>query len=100
MKPLYRSLPPLETTLASVLFALALGCSGNDSAPTDTDPNPSCSAEPFSFSITDETNYGFTNTVDVAMTTLKDATDLTFDWSALTRDFFGRSLDPLADINM
>jgi hypothetical protein len=100
MTPFLRSLPRFHTTLGSTLFALALGCSGSDSAPTDTDSNPACGAEPFSFAITDETNYAFTNTVDVAMTTLKDATDLTFDWSALTRDFFGRTLDPLADINM
>lgn len=99
MTPSHFSRLLLRKVLAPTLFALALGCSGNDS-PTDTDANATCSSAPFEFSITDETNYSFTNTVDVAMTTLKDATDLTFDWSSLTRDFFGRSLDPLADVNM
>lgn len=49
--------------------------------------------------ITDDTNYSFTSTLSIQMTTLKDATDLVFDWSGLTRDFYGDALDPAADIN-
>jgi hypothetical protein len=98
MTPLHPSSSRSCRLLGSALVAFAVACGGNDDPASGTDPN--CSTEPFQFSITDETNYSFTNTVEVAMTTLKDATDLTFDWSELTQDFFGRALDPLVDINM
>lgn len=50
--------------------------------------------------ITDETNYSFSNTLNIARTTLKDGVDLTFDWSGLTEDFFGKPFDPLADVDV
>lgn len=51
------------------------------------------------FSITDDTNYSFTSTLDIEMHTLKDHTDIVFDWSALTRDFYGADMDSAEDID-
>ena len=82
-------------------FALLLGCSSEAEEPAPAEsPDPTCRNEPMAFAITDDTNYTFTSTVAVEMATLKSATDLRFDWSALTRDFFGKSMDPAADIDM
>lgn len=84
-----------------LVAALLLGCSAEKEAshPGES-PNPACTAEPTRFSITDDMSYSFTSSVTVEMATLRDATDLTFDWSALTRDFFGKPIDPAADIDM
>ncbi len=82
-----------------LLCALFLGCSEEAAEPGET-PNPACSAEPVTFSITDDMNYTFTSSVAVEMATLRDATDLRFDWSAVTHDFFGRPIDPATDIDM
>jgi hypothetical protein len=81
--------------------ALLLGCSEKAEEPSGESTNSACSSgDPMEFSITDDMNYTFTSTVAVEMATLKDATDLTFDWSALTHDFFGRPIDPATDIDM
>jgi hypothetical protein len=87
-----------RTTALGLAFALLLGCSSEAEKPQSRDPT--CRNEPTAFSITDDTNYTFTSTVAVEMATLKSATDLRFDWSALTQDFFGKSMDPAADIDM
>lgn len=50
--------------------------------------------------ITDDTNYVLDHSLTIEMSTLKDATDLTFDWGGLTRDFFGKPLDPLIDVDL
>jgi hypothetical protein len=50
--------------------------------------------------ITDDTNYTFSSTITPQSTVVKDATDLTFDWSALTQDFYGRPIDPTRDIDL
>jgi hypothetical protein len=78
---------------------LSLACSGEE-APVRRDTGSACRAVPTSFTITDDTNYTFASTLDVAMTTLRDATDLRFDWTRLTHDFFGKPIDPAADINL
>jgi len=49
--------------------------------------------------ITDPTNYVYTNTLTVAHSTLKDASNLTFDWGGMTTDFIGHPIDPIQDID-
>lgn len=44
-------------------------------------------------------NYRFSSSLAVSLTQVAPNTDLTFDWSALTVDFLGHSVDPLADID-
>ena len=50
--------------------------------------------------LTDAVNYTFSSTIQVQSTTVRDATDITFQWGSLTKDFFGRPLNPLTDIDM
>ena len=49
--------------------------------------------------ITNDTNYQLSSDLTVASQTIKDGTDITFDWSAVTKDFYGRPVDPVADID-
>jgi hypothetical protein len=45
----------------------------------------------------DANNYQFSNTLDIAETTLKDHTNLVFDWSGVTTDFYGHPFDPVLE---
>jgi hypothetical protein len=99
------------TPLGFTLLSLACGGGGDDSSATggaggtsgsggSSGSGAACAtAGAVSFSITDDTNYSFTSTLDIEMHTLKDHTDLVFDWSGLTRDFYGAAFDPAADID-
>jgi hypothetical protein len=49
--------------------------------------------------ITDDTNYSFSSTMTIQSTVVKDATDITFDWSQVTADMFGVQIDPRLDID-
>jgi len=44
-------------------------------------------------------NYAFTSTIKLPPATVKSMTNLTFDWSAVTKDFLGHSLSTTADLN-
>lgn len=44
-------------------------------------------------------NYRFWSEVDVALTSVAPHSNLSFDWSGLTVDFQGHSIDPLLDID-
>ncbi|HEY3495830.1 MAG TPA: hypothetical protein VGK73_14130 [Polyangiaceae bacterium] len=87
---------PLCLTLA------ALACSVEDNSPPGgaAGGGATCDALDGRFTITDDTNYTLPSSLEVAQTTLKDDTDLVFDWSALTRDFYGKPLDAAADIDL
>jgi len=50
--------------------------------------------------ITDPTNYTLSVNFDIKTFTVKDDTNLSFDWSGLSTDFFGKSLTAKDDINM
>jgi hypothetical protein len=50
--------------------------------------------------ITDDTNYSFSSTMTIQSTTVKDASDITFDWSQLSVDIYEEQVDPLLDIDM
>jgi len=105
----------LETPLVRTLsaFALLFACStdparnvadGGDSNQPKNDAAPNdealCRTASARFDITDDTNYSLSNTLHVKRFSLKDATDLTFDWSGVTRDFFGKTVDPSNDIDL
>jgi hypothetical protein len=49
--------------------------------------------------ITDETNYALTDSFSISHVVLQNHYDLVFDWSQLTVDFFGKTVNPSADIN-
>ncbi len=89
---------PLSFALLSLL---ALACGGTDEPSPGNPPVPTaCGPGPVQFSIHDQGNYTFSTSMSIERTTLKDATDLTFDWGGLTRDFFGKSMDPAVDIDL
>jgi hypothetical protein len=44
-------------------------------------------------------NYTFSSHITLKPTRVKTMSELTFDWSGLTRDFLGRTLSPTADID-
>ncbi len=108
------SLRPLSLMLGSFIVGSAFlwGCGDPDQMPNDQtsgaeNPNSSSSEEQPSVCnggeeivITDETNYSFSNTLDVQHTTLKDATDLTFEWGGITTDLFGHQIDAKEEIDM
>jgi hypothetical protein len=99
----------LHLSIALALLSLSLGCgSGGNAEPgpagsggnTGSDTIAFCSAGGTTpVTITDETNYSFTSTLSIRMSTLKDDTDLMFDWTSVTTDFYGQSVDPAADID-
>jgi hypothetical protein len=49
--------------------------------------------------ITDDTNYQLRTDLAVVSQTVRDGTDITFDWSAVAKDFYGRTVDPVNDID-
>ena len=44
-------------------------------------------------------NYSFSSTITLPPVTVKAQSNLTFDWSALTKDFIGHSLSAATDVN-
>jgi hypothetical protein len=45
-------------------------------------------------------NYAFVSKLSIEVTPVAAGAELTFDWSALSKDFQGHSIDPKADIEM
>jgi hypothetical protein len=88
---------------AAVLWAAALGAASCSTGGTSAKPSPgdpgACRSNSQVF-ITDDTNYTFALSPSIRSIPVKDATDIQFDWSNLTQDFFGRPLDPQRDINL
>jgi hypothetical protein len=84
--------------LLLLLLAGACGSGGRSSPPAI--PSAACMDPTANVVITDATNYTLSNDFTIQLARLKDNTDLLFDWSGVTRDFFGKSLDPAADIDI
>ena len=49
--------------------------------------------------LSDEDNYGFEGQLEIESTALMPGSDPEFDWSSLTTDLQGHTLDPVADID-
>ena len=75
--------------------AIAPACGGSGASMVNA-----CASPAASFAITDDTNYSFTDSISIEMSTLKDATDLTFDWGSVTTDFLGKPVDAANDIDV
>ena len=50
--------------------------------------------------LNESSNYTFSSTLALTPIPVAARTDLTFDWSAVTMDFVGQAVDPLADVDM
>ncbi len=48
----------------------------------------------------EENNYSFSSTITLEPVTVAQMSNLSFDWSGLTRDFMGRDLSPVEDLGM
>lgn len=95
---------PLRSLGCLTLVLLTTACGGDKpstgSGGSGGTTDSSCPAfDGTPFKLTDDTNYSFSSTLTIERKLLKDKTDLTFDWGAVTRDFYGESLDPAADID-
>jgi hypothetical protein len=84
-----------------VLTALA-GCHSSGDAPSPPPPitSAACGDPSQTVVITDPTNYSLSDSFDIKTTTLKDNSNLMFDWSGLKTDFFGHAVNPTSDINL
>jgi hypothetical protein len=81
--------------LAAALAGTACGSGAPAPAPIRS---AACDDPTAKIQITDDTNYTLSDAFTIEKTTLKDATDLSFDWSALTVDYFGKAVAPASDI--
>ncbi len=83
--------------VAAALLATGCKSSGATSPPPLT--SAACTDPTAAIVITDPTNYSLSDDFTMQVATLKDHTDLVFDWSRVTVDFFGKALTPATDIN-
>jgi hypothetical protein len=88
----------LMQSACAVTVLAALSCK-NEEGPATPIVSATCSDPTASVIITDPTNYALSDSFDMQVATLKDNTDLTFDWSKVTVDFFGKPVAPAADID-
>jgi hypothetical protein len=94
--------PRLAPAVAALIAGLpACGSSAGAGAPPPAPLVSAACADPgASVVITDPTNYTLSDAFDLQTYTVKDDTDLVFDWSNLKTDFFGKPVDPVADIDL
>jgi hypothetical protein len=81
------------------LLLAATGCKTSSTPPPTPIASATCSDSSASVVITDETNYSLSDSFSLQHDVLKDNTDLVFDWSKLSVDFFGKSVNSTTDIN-
>ena len=81
------------TLLTLSLCSLAVGCSSGSSTPQ----KEMC----FGANVTanEANNYSFTSTITLSPVTVKDMSNLMFDWSGVSKDFLGHSLTPATGLN-
>jgi hypothetical protein len=72
------------------------GGTGTSGANTSGGSADSCKA---SFSATTDHNYQFSSTITLTPVLVKPDSELTFDWSAVNKDFLGHAMDPAKDID-
>jgi hypothetical protein len=88
----------LMQSACAVTVLAALSCK-NEEGPATPIVSATGGDPTASVIITDPTNYALSDSFDMQVATLKDNTDLTFDWSKVTVDFFGKPVAPAADID-
>ena len=81
-----------------MLGAMACGGGSDGDDPTGsqtTDSGTTGVVDPSLLMLTDAHNYSFSSDLQIGTVEVAPATDLAIDWSAVTRDIRGRSVDPL-----
>jgi hypothetical protein len=100
----------LLVVVSASLTGSLVGCSSDDgggggggkpsctSLPVTANPQPmSCNGA--TFVAKDDSDYAFASEIKLPPVTVKSMTNLTVDWSAVTQDFLGHSLNTTADLN-
>lgn len=96
----------MKKSLTLGLAAVAAGLTGCQSSGHEASPPPApivsaaCLDSSAPVTITDPTNYTLSDSFSIKTYTLKDDSDLVFDWSALDTDFFGKPMSPTADVDL
>lgn len=94
----------MRRTARSLLSALGIAgapaCSDPGDTGTQTPVSPSASTCAAEVALQDSNNYTLTTDVSIQTTTLKGASDLVFDWSELTTDFFGHAVNAAEDVDL
>jgi hypothetical protein len=80
-------------THVAPLLVLAIGCAGNDAQ----QPTMCFGANVVA---SEANNYAFTSTIRVPPVKVAPMSNLRFEWSGLTKDFLGHSLNPATDLVM
>src|SRR6185312_10312606 len=81
----------LAVAAAAPLLALSCGSSGGGA------PSPTCTDG--TIVAAQANNYGFESSIMLHPVTVKSMSDLSFDWSGVTKDFLGHPVDPVMDLN-
>jgi hypothetical protein len=79
--------------LAASLISTAVGCGGGSSPQATMCFGPNVVAN-------EKNDYAFSSTITLPPVAVAPMSNLTFDWSGLTKDFLGRTLDPSADLGL
>src|SRR5215831_20257927 len=88
----------LRLALIPAALLLAPGCKSSSSGATPI-ASAACMDPTAAVVITDETNYSLSDSFSISHIVMQNHYDLVFDWSQLTVDFFGKSVNPTTDIN-
>jgi len=89
----------LLLTVVPAAALLAVGCKSSSTSSPAPITSAACMDTSAAVVITDATNYSLSDSFVLQHDVLQDNYDLVFDWSQLTTDFFGQSVNPAADIN-
>jgi hypothetical protein len=96
--PLFGRVAVLSVAAVISLYGCGNGSGGSVASPYGGDAGACISNG--QVAITDDTNYTFSVSPTIQSVTVKDATNLTFNWGNLTRDFYGQALDAKQDIDL
>ena len=83
--------PDLARIACAAVSAAVIGCGGGDSAQP-------IACEGASIVANESNNYAFSSTITLPPVTVAPKTNLSFDWSGLTKDFLGHPLAPATDL--
>ena len=85
--------------VGSLLFSIGTACSSSSSSPAGgACPTATDSSGDIKLAATAANNYSFTSTMHLATQSVAEQSILTFDWSAVTKDMYNRTIDPKVDI--
>lgn len=86
-------------SLPAILFPLmALDCSSSGGGGGSSQQSVTCTNG--TITANEANDYAFTSSLMLQAVKVKPMSDLTFDWSGVTKDFLGHAVDPVKDLNL